>query len=273
MRNWLMGKCRYSKHAAQYKCVKSAHISLAVYTVYQHTRSPPSGEICIRYTIDALSELRKEIENFSQDNVDAIIVSSVVLAGAADDWEQWLVFVDGYAKALSFIKGHKVETTCPEPLGEDFQLRSFMMQSNNSAPSTSWPAMQQRMQSFITSVMILNNAIGLQSWRSIGFEDLEQLARIVDATLSLESESEVFHKLAWLRSWMFWIELRRPNESDEQQVLTCYFYALVLAVVPLFPAKYSESLMRVCAGRIEGVLQGLSEEVVDGYRLLELASV
>jgi hypothetical protein len=66
--------------------VKYAHISFAAYTHYQETRSPSSRDACIRYTGDALGELQKEIENFSEENVDAIVVASIGLAGAADDW-------------------------------------------------------------------------------------------------------------------------------------------------------------------------------------------
>ena len=124
----------------------------------------------------------------------------------------------------------------------------------------------------MNSVTALGNTIGQPSWRSIGFSDLVQLAWSVDTALSLESESETFHKLAGLRSWMFWIELGRRNEGDEQQALTCYFYALLLSVLPLFPARYSESLANVCVNRMEGMLQEMSHEVASAYGLLELMS-
>lgn len=132
--------------------------------------------------------------------------------------------------------------------------------------------MQQRVQSLISSMLSLKDVIGQAQWRSIGFSDLEQLAWSVDTALSLYSESEAYHKLAWLRSWMFWIELRQPNEGDEQKALTFYFYALVLSIVPLFPARYSESLTNVCVSRMEVMLQGMNEEVATVYGLLELMS-
>jgi len=134
------------------------------------------------------------------------------------------------------------------------------------------PAIQQRIHSLINSVTALGNTIGQPSWRSIGFSDLVQLAWAVESALSLESEPETFHKLAGLRSWMLWIELGRPNEGDEQQALTCYFYALVLSVVPLFPARYSKSLTNTCVDRMEAALQGMDQEVASAYGLLELMS-
>jgi hypothetical protein len=71
---------------------------------------------------------------------------------------------------------------------------------------------------------------------------------------------------------MFWIELGRPNEGDEQQALACFFYALASSVVPLFPAQYSESLTNVCVNRMEATLQRMSQEVASSYGLLEIMS-
>lgn len=132
--------------------------------------------------------------------------------------------------------------------------------------------MQQRVQSLVSSVVAVKDIVGHSKWRSIGFADLEQLAWSVDSAISLESESEAYHKLAWLRSWLFWIELRKPNQGDEQHILACYFYALILSVVSFFPAQYSESLTNVCVRRMEVMLQGMNEEVANAYGLLELMS-
>lgn len=70
----------------QHLCVRYAHVSFAAYTHYQETKSSQSREICIRYTCDALSELQQEIEKFSEQNVDAIVIASIGLASTADDW-------------------------------------------------------------------------------------------------------------------------------------------------------------------------------------------
>jgi len=78
--------CRYNQLAGRHNCVKYAHVSFAAYTHYQETRNPSSRDVCIRYTGDALGELQKEIENFSGDNVNAIVMASIGLAGTADDW-------------------------------------------------------------------------------------------------------------------------------------------------------------------------------------------
>jgi hypothetical protein len=49
--------------------------------------------------------------------------------------------------------------------------------------------------------------------------------------------------------------------------LTAHFYALVLVVVPLFPAKYSEGLIDVCFKKIGGAHEAVENE---RFRLAEL---
>jgi hypothetical protein len=118
--------------------------------------------------------------------------------------------------------------------------------------------------------MNVNTAIGIQKWRTSGFEALERLACTVHAALSLTNEIEAYHQLAWLRSWMFWIDLRRTDGGDEQLALGGHFYALVLAVVPLFPTRYSEPLINVCIKKIDAAVQEISGEIEHGFGMSKL---
>lgn len=68
------------------------------------------------------------------------------------------------------------------------------------------------------------------------------------------------------------MDLRKANKGDEQVLLGALFYALVLSVVPLFPARYTESLVEVAREKIEGAdeeLVGLEWEDFGLLRLLE----
>jgi hypothetical protein len=53
--------------------------------------------------------------------------------------------------------------------------------------------------------------------------------------------------------------------------LTAHFYALVLVVVPLFPAKYSEGLIGVCLKKIEGANEAVESEKFGVADLLDSA--
>ena len=113
--------------------------------------------------------------------------------------------------------------------------------------------------------------LGLEKWKEVGFADLEKLAFSVEAALDEESDTVAYHRLAWLRTWMFWVDLRRTTSGDEQVSLSAHFYALVLVVVPLFPAKYSDGLIEVCLKKIEGAVEAVTSEKFGLEELLDSA--
>ncbi|KAG0649481.1 hypothetical protein D0Z07_4504 [Hyphodiscus hymeniophilus] len=234
--------------AANYDCVKYALVSFSAYTHFQATKSPISEEVCISHANIALRELQKEIDHFGPSNADAVIIASVALTGATQDWEQWAVFVDGYSKALTQMRDSKYPTLFPDLLGERFQLRKFSSMSNPTihAIPEDRGLMRRRVTSITDSILDARGIIGTVKWQASGFAALETLARTVDFALSLEDEIETYHQLAWLRSWMFWIDLRQTDDSKQEHMLNVHFYALLLAVVPLFPARYQESLAEAC---------------------------
>lgn len=114
--------------------------------------------------------------------------------------------------------------------------------------------------------------MSFETWRAIGFQDLEQLAHTVLEAISM-SESEIFGKLAWLRSWMFWIELRRTDGEDEQLALNCHFYALAAAAVPFYPAQCRSSLMRSNTSKMEKFMDDMSEKVINDFGIAGLFEV
>lgn len=103
--------------AGYYDCVKYALVAFGAYTHWQGSRSPVAEDVCLKHYTVALRELQKEIEHFNSSNADAIICSSIFLAGTAQDWwvnlywtsirvdtdiqdgnrESWGIFIDGYS--------------------------------------------------------------------------------------------------------------------------------------------------------------------------------
>ena len=77
--------------------------------------------------------------------------------------------------------------------------------------------------------------------------------------LSLD-ETDRYHELACLRSWLFWVELRRAESGTEESAVTGLFYALFLAIVLMFPPRYVASLSQVCRNRIKATVKVLEAE-------------
>jgi hypothetical protein len=132
---------------------------------------------------------------------------------------------------------------------------------------------QYRVNEVIHSIQEAANIMAPEIWRAIGFEDLEQLAYTVLDAIPIESTSESYDKLAWLRSWMFWVELRITNGENEQLALSCHFYALLAAAVPLFPRRYRESLSHTTNAKMEKLMAEMNEDAAEGFGLYRLADI
>ena len=120
--------------------------------------------------------------------------------------------------------------------------------------------MRQQVAAVLESIDNTKKIIGLSEWRAVGLEELGKLGKTIDNALSMTSEAERYHQLAWLRSWMFWIDLRKENAGKEQIFLSAHFYALLLAIVPIFPARYRGSLAQVCSGRIQAAKEAMLDD-------------
>ncbi|KAE8454180.1 hypothetical protein EG329_005105 [Mollisiaceae sp. DMI_Dod_QoI] len=216
--------------ATEFECVKHSIISFAAYMHFQATKSLISQEVCVQHIGVALKQLQKDIVMFGPQNSDAVVTASIFLAGTAQDWDQWAVFVDGYSKALTQIILSKHQTIYPDFCGSSLQLRRFSLRAN---PATTplpidKPIMRSHVHLVLDCILGASRIFGLQKWRQTGFEDLEKLTKSVDAALAAESDAATYHQLAWLRSWLFWMDLRKSNIGDDQMLLGALFYALVL---------------------------------------------
>jgi hypothetical protein len=59
--------------------------------------------------------------------------------------------------------------------------------------------------------------------------------------------------------------LRQTSDGAEEHILTGHFYALLLAIVPIFPTRYRESLAQACQRRMRVARQA----IVDDTTLVE----
>ena len=188
---------------------------------------------------------------------------------------QWAVFVDGYSKvikisvlswsltltvqALSQIQSYNFLTAYPDLLGQRFQMWYIASTANPmSTPlPRDGPKMMQRILD-IKSLISHTRKHHIARSTPTGFKALADLTTSVEDAICMSSEDEIFHGLSWLRSWLFWIDLRQDNVGDDQLALTAIFYALVLSVLPLFPSKYSMCMRDVCVSKMVGAKEQMA---------------
>jgi hypothetical protein len=134
------------------------------------------------------------------------------------------------------MKSLKYKTTFPDLMGNRFQLLNFSLISNS--PPHEMPKdrsiISQEINSVLNSIGEAQESIGSAKWQSIGFASLETLARSINCAILLDDEIEAYHQLAWLRSWMFWIDLRQTDDSKEEHMLDDFSMLFCLLLCPSF---------------------------------------
>lgn len=179
-------------------------------------------------------------------------------------------------QALSQIKSYDFDTIYPDFLGPNFQMWYISSTANPLSPPL--PRDDPMMMQHVLEIKSLlaytrKHHIRQSNWTPTGFEALTDLTALVEDAIRLPTEDEIFHGLAWLRSWLFWVDLRRDNVGDDQLALTAIFYALVLAVLPLFPPKYSVCLKDVCISKMEAATQQMTRGTGLHLELVALVDV
>lgn len=134
--------------------------------------------------------------------------------------------------------------------------------------------MKQHISQSITIIQNLSTLISLPKYRATGFEELEKCAQSLSEALDVTDEAEQYCQLATLRSLLFWIELGKAEESCERTVFIGHFYGLVLAVLPLIPARYAGTLAGICLEKVSTAKEVVERDGDDRFgleRLLDLA--
>jgi hypothetical protein len=193
--------------------------------------------------------------------------------------DQWSVFVEGYSRVrlhcfspvfsclrllsqtLSQMMEGRFKSIYPDLLGEKFRLRRFYSTTTSTSEffATQLPSETEimcRTESVIKSVTDAKNAIGEDLWQAGDMPYLRDLAKLVRDAICL-SDYDRYHQLACFRSWLFWVELRAARNGLEDVVVTGLFYALLLAVVPIFPSRYICSISNVCRNRIQVTIDAI----------------
>lgn len=119
---------------------------------------------------------------------------------------------------------------------------------------------QEQFQGFLKAFLELKCIFSESQWQNSGFHEFEGLVNCVGEAISLGSDTARFHRLALLRSWMFWLDLSPViGTKGLGRMLRGYFYVLVFVAVPMFPASYAQQLAPTCV-RLARQVQQESED-------------
>jgi len=113
------------------------------------------------------------------------------------------------------------------------------------------------------SLGILRHYVEGHEEESRGLNDLILFVRNLADNTMLQSAAEQFERLHPLRSWLFFLPisfLKRAREDQDVLILLAHFYAVALAVEPLFPAVGAAWFGSIAIGPILEIHKNLVQQ-------------
>ncbi|RPB29222.1 hypothetical protein L211DRAFT_262604 [Terfezia boudieri ATCC MYA-4762] len=232
---WVRRVPLFLKLAANYDFVMHALLALSASHLSWLTACPATLQLSYHHRGIALKGLPEAIGKFSKENADAILAASILLSWQATDCQGWQSLMQGTATVVNSMQPFQEESE----FGEYLEENNFFHEA--SGPIQLSPVETARLLDHIfNSLQILVPFVQGREEESRGLNDLIFFVRnLADSILLLQSAAEQFERLHPLRSWLFFLPisfLKRAREDEDVLILLAHFYAVALAVEPLFPA-------------------------------------
>lgn len=152
-------------------------------------------------------------------------------------------------QALTYIAKNGLETAFPRMLSNQLS-QSTLSGSNYLEYADDESVLVEQLEALTRRMESTRESVGETTWCNTGLNDISRLAKSVKTALFCGSDAERYHELTWLRSWLFWFELRHTGYGEDWRTLTAWFYELLLVAVPMFPLSYQASLLQLCQCRL-----------------------
>ncbi|RFU25179.1 hypothetical protein B7463_g11159, partial [Scytalidium lignicola] len=242
--------------AAKFPFAKHALISNSAFIIHSVTGDPATEAIAAEERTATLRGLQLAINNFSIENTDAIIATSLCLAWSAPDWQHWEIFLSGLARVLESSRDWKDNVLFSPLYQGDFILLNLPPKFGLEQAYRDQPVHYQigKLLLVMSELESATERLSLEDRKAAGFDRLSTLRMVIETASRAQSESETFHALSLLRHWMFWITLTPCPKVDESRLIfLAQFYLTVWSAVPMFPRHFAAHIASTCSRLIQGL--------------------
>lgn len=227
----------------------------------------------------AFNGLQEAINDFSPEkpeNADAVLAASILLTWQTTDWyvpslsfrypktyaneisiirEGWRSLMQGTTHVIRLIQDWKDISEFGEYIEEISHSHDVSRLPQLSPEEMAW-----LLNDIYISLRQLEPYVHGREEESKGLNDLILFVRTLAAYIPLQSADEQFELLHPLRSWLFFLPIsfsKRAREDKDVIILLAYFYAVALAVEPLFPAVGATWFGSLAVGPIREIHRNL----------------
>ncbi|KAF2138124.1 uncharacterized protein K452DRAFT_234725 [Aplosporella prunicola CBS 121167] len=233
---------RFLSIASSYPFVMHSILAFSASHLAWISQSTETRNLAFHHGGIALKGLHEAIGNFSRANSDAVLASSLLLSWQATEWRGWASLMTGIKTIVNAMQPWRHESAFADCIAEHGS--TFSQNFTNSAGSFMTP--DARREHLSTLQLVHGSIQRLQMQPHLAHYEqerkwLEQLKGYIER-LRLSSPpqtpEEQFTQLYALRKWLFWVPISllsaRSGDLNVLVVLS-YFYAVAVAIEPIFP--------------------------------------
>ncbi|KAI9751410.1 MAG: hypothetical protein M4579_006093 [Chaenotheca gracillima] len=234
------------------------------------TESQPTENMAYYHRGVALNGLQEAIGTFSRENSDAVLAASMLLKWQFPDWHGWAHLMQGTATVVDAMQAWKQDSLFADVIAEQ---AIFPRAPPSPVPLDPHRVTEPRqedlaiLQQVYQALRKVESYVSNNAEEAKGIDELMSLIRNLRLHLPVHSAAEQFKLLQPLRGWLFWLPisfLQRMDGDPSVLVVIAHFYAVALAMEPLFPEVGSAYFGSMSITPIEEIMQSLTAMQASG---------
>ena len=258
--NFIRLGCSYDFVAYSLMAMAASHVAWM-------TKSLEADSIAANYQSLASKGIREGIANFSKENADAILASSIMLSVQVNEWRSYKAVGQGISAVISAMQPWKEESAL---------LIYLEKQASGLLPTISDDSRIPTGEIRLEVMSLLRESINSLSALEPLVKDRPDLARIVrelfnfaenaqskTTSLSLAAQYKTMH---FLRGWIHQLpsSVVDVTKGDILVLLTlAHFFAVALTVAPLYPVINHIHFVNIRVAAIVAIQQNVLEAITD----------
>lgn len=253
---------------ASFPFVLNALLALSASHLAWLTECPLTANLACEHRGRAMQGLQQAIGAFSRENSDAVLAASLLLSWQATDWRGWTQLMQGTSSIIDAMAPWKSASQFG-----DFMAEQSTFPTAPPSPQAGAKLAPPRPEDLETLGRCYTQLQTVERFLKDAGEDLKIIQQLMGFVRSVQKVSashtavQRFEMLNPLRQWLFWLPvmlLQQTTGSPCALITLAHYYAVALAIEPLFPevgAAYFGSLSLVPVEQIARRIFALSMTV------------
>ncbi|KAF2843736.1 hypothetical protein M501DRAFT_925839 [Patellaria atrata CBS 101060] len=252
--------------AASHPFVMHALLAFSASHLSWVATSPETKQLGQQHGSVAFKGLQDAIASFSRANSDAALAASMLLSWQATDWRAWAPLMATTKTIITAMQQWRHESIFAKYVTEHAAIPTQNFTNVNSHPTTpeTHREHQNTLQHVLEAIQRLKPYVSNQGQEGRWLEQLKSYVERLRSSNPPQTSMEQFNQLYPLRKWLFWVPISLLSSSRNDinvLIVLAHFYAVALALEPLFPDVGTAFCANVALTPLEEVINILDSSL------------